>query len=98
MGRTSGSPDWEAGLPEVLQPLLRTWFCGHFSAFGMTPSSSVACEAKLKLLTGEEQMLLSQLLFLVTQDRTFSPMEYVWIKRKAGTLHLSLVHNSQWSL
>lgn len=80
--------DWEAGLPEVLQPLLRIWFCGHFNVFGSTPSTSTECEAKLKLLTGEEQILLCQLLFLVNQDRTPSPShpkEYVDEKESRTT-------------
>lgn len=71
------------------------------SVFGMTPSSSVECETKLKLLTGKEQIFLCQILFLVSQERTLSPShpkENVCTKRKEGTLHLPLVHDSQESL
>lgn len=57
-------------------------FCGHFDAFGMTPSSSVECEAKFKLLTGEEQILLCQLLFLVSQDFFSQPSQGVCVDEK----------------
>lgn len=81
-GGTSGSPDWEAGLPEVLQPLLRIWFCGHFSAFGMIPSSSTECEAKFKLLTRSNTPLSTSFPCQSGQDSLPQPSQGVCVDEK----------------
>lgn len=99
-GWTSGSPHLlGAGLLGVLLPLASIWLCVHLRGFGMTPSNSVEYEANFKLRRATPP--LSTPLTCQPGQESLSlnnPKKYVWIKRKAGILHLQQAHNSPEAL
>ncbi|XP_009884590.1 PREDICTED: ras-related C3 botulinum toxin substrate 1 [Charadrius vociferus] len=99
----SRSKEWKliqtGKLLELLLPLTTTWLRVHLRGFGMIPSNSAEHEAKLNY-RWESKSPLSTSPCRPGQGSPSpsSHKEYVWMKRRAGTVRLPLAQNLQQTL